>query len=567
MASGASGSAPGARGPIALRPLGTFPPRRESVFEDPGDERSWHVSQTFESLMRYYEGRDPGWYASAVRGLTDCASVVELGCGPVLALRALRDSGVQHVLGLDRWPGFVEVGQRHGVPVLLHDLTLPLPFIRSASVDGVFSHYALDYMSPIGVRQALREARRVLRPGGRLLVFLAAVGLGDGEEARTIPYTPDTMLRIMAEAGFEEAAAEAPGRNTVARARAGAPTGLLGAAALQVDGEAQLSAGFGAAASRVAVDLSGDGWRSRHEIELRAPAASGEISGVNETAVFARVQRIAPEVWELQLCAWLGGLPAYAGALRLAGRPEELKIDCDAPLEHASSWAPEVSCLAPPAVVQIAAGSRPDVIRSGIRITTAPSTTVELDPLIAVDLRDAPGTSAESLDVAWLDGRLHAIALEAGQLRSGGPILWWAAGRGAPVLVFAASWQEGLAASRAMKLLSPPPIVLLDPSLEGRRGDPAGFREALDWARSARHLHLATTPSTMAGVPENATLNALLPAADGGDPIDVPPEALENLRYLCERALLLRLRATSGRKAWELGRRQSLEMTSTISVE
>lgn len=551
---------------MALRPLGTFSPRSVSVFEDPGDERSWHVSQVFDSLMRFYEGREPGWYASAVRELAGCESVVDLGCGPVLALRALRDMGVPRVLGLDRWPGFADLGRSHGIPVLLHDLTLPSPFLPSSSVDGVLSHYVLDYVSPIGMRQALREARRVLRPGGRLVVFVAAIGRASGEEARTIPYTPDTMLKIMADAGFENGSAEAPGRNTVARACAGDWRPTLGTPTLLVDGEAQLSAGFGAPTSHIAVELAGDGWRSRHDIELRAPAASSGMPGINETAVAARLQRVAPYVWELQLCAWRSGWPAYAGALRLAGHPRELKIDCDAPIEHVSSWAPEPLGLAPPAAIYLVSESRPDAASPGIRISPAPSPTVELEPLTAVDLRDAAGISGEALDAAWLEGRLHAIELEAGQVEAGDPILWWAAARSVPVLVSAASWHEALAATRATGFPSPPPIVLLDPVLDGRSADTDGLLEVLESARRLPHLYLAAAASTLDAAPEPVPLDAIVPAMHGGDPMDPPPEAVENLRYLCERALLLRLRATSGRTLQELGRRHPLEPSSMITA-
>ena len=74
-------------------------------------------------------------HVAAVRPLIGSESVVELGCGPGLALRLLRDEGTRTVLGVDRWPGFVTAAAAHGIPVLLHDLTLPMPFIPTASVD------------------------------------------------------------------------------------------------------------------------------------------------------------------------------------------------------------------------------------------------------------------------------------------------------------------------------------------------------------------------------------------------------------------------------------------------
>ncbi len=70
--------------PIAMRPAVEFPPARGSIFDDPGDEKSWHASQRSESLSRYYEGREPSWYASAITPLKGADRVLDLGCGPGL---------------------------------------------------------------------------------------------------------------------------------------------------------------------------------------------------------------------------------------------------------------------------------------------------------------------------------------------------------------------------------------------------------------------------------------------------------------------------------------------------
>lgn len=558
-----------ARFPVALRPLGSFPPRRTSAWEDPGDERSWHVSQVFGSLMRYYEGREPSWYSSPIRPLLDCQSVVELGCGTGLALRALRERGVRDVLGLDRWPGFVEVGARHGVEILLHDLTLPLPFIPTASVGGVLSHYVLDYVSPIGVRQALREARRILRPGGRLVVLLAAVGRGSGEEARTLRYTPETVAAILADAGFEHAKVEAPeGRNTVVDAVAGADLARGGEPVLEVRGEAQLSAGFTGAPPEIEVEAIGSGWRSTLDLALGGRHA-GEF-GVNPTAVCARLVRPAPTAWELQVCAWRDGHAVQAWVQRLQERPERLTVRCEAPADHVAAWSPRPLPLGPPGEAFVPAGREASPHRPAIAVTRAldPDAPRSLEALLALDARDGVAPGTEELDAAWTGGHLHAVLVGAEDLARGSAPVRWAGSRGAPVLVRVDRWETGLRATLDAALAHPPPVLVLDPALLGSPDDPAALPRALELAGQTSCAHLVLAPDTLAqeSLPEGALDRVLLASApnEGSNAVTVAA-ASENLRYLCERALLLRLRATSGRRLAELGRLPPLDVAPGVT--
>jgi SAM-dependent methyltransferase len=93
--------------------------------------------------------------------------IVDLGCGSGRGLLWNRDWGA-HAVGVDIAPFFAQES-RQQVDLLLGDLRR-LPF-----ADGTFTKaYSLDvleHLSPEALRGMLKEAARVLIPGGRLFVY------------------------------------------------------------------------------------------------------------------------------------------------------------------------------------------------------------------------------------------------------------------------------------------------------------------------------------------------------------------------------------------------------------
>ncbi len=127
-------------------------------------------------LLAYFDEVAPG-YATAIEPalrplaveLVDYAAirpgerVVDLGAGTGLAAReAARRGGLPIAVDLSHKMAFAarQRGSEHIVQADMHALSLP-----SSTFDAALAHFALNSTDP---RTSLREAYRVLRPGGRI---------------------------------------------------------------------------------------------------------------------------------------------------------------------------------------------------------------------------------------------------------------------------------------------------------------------------------------------------------------------------------------------------------------
>lgn len=95
--------------------------------------------------------------------------ILDAGCGSGPLTKALRDRGAS-VTGFDSSEAMISLARKRlgaEADLLTADLGQPLPFAEDAFDDVVASlvfHYLQDWLSP------LQEIRRVLRPGGRLIM-------------------------------------------------------------------------------------------------------------------------------------------------------------------------------------------------------------------------------------------------------------------------------------------------------------------------------------------------------------------------------------------------------------
>ena len=143
---------------------------RASLQKDPND-----VAAMFDEVAARYDltntvlslGQDRGW-RTAVADALDLAPgqrVLDLAAGTATSSAALATSGAR-VVGCDFSLGMLAMGKGKGVPLIAGD-ALRLPFVDGA-FDAVTISFGLRNTADVG--QALREMRRVTRPGGRLVV-------------------------------------------------------------------------------------------------------------------------------------------------------------------------------------------------------------------------------------------------------------------------------------------------------------------------------------------------------------------------------------------------------------
>ncbi|OKJ13659.1 class I SAM-dependent methyltransferase [Kitasatospora sp. CB01950] len=147
----------------------------------------------------------------AQRGLP----VGDLGCGPGEATVLLGGLGV-HAFGLDLSAGMLAQARRaRPSDTFVRGSLLALPF-ADVSLGAVLARYSVIHLPPAEVPHALGELRRVLAPGGRLLLGFFAADPSLGDTDHPVPFDHkvttahrwpvDTLASLLRTAGLTETA-------------------------------------------------------------------------------------------------------------------------------------------------------------------------------------------------------------------------------------------------------------------------------------------------------------------------------------------------------------------------
>ncbi|HEX8492119.1 MAG TPA: class I SAM-dependent methyltransferase [Pyrinomonadaceae bacterium] len=120
-----------------------------------------------EMLKKPFDRKMLDWLAEKV-GATSI--ICDMGCGPGQAARYLSEQGVK-VCGVDLSAAMVEraLELNPGIPFQQGDM-LALTEVADDSYGGIAAFYSIIHVPRPMLAQALRELKRVLRPGGILLV-------------------------------------------------------------------------------------------------------------------------------------------------------------------------------------------------------------------------------------------------------------------------------------------------------------------------------------------------------------------------------------------------------------
>ncbi len=173
------------------------------------------VADSYADLLRDSLAEEPfqrgvlALFAELVRAEGN-GPVVDAGCGPGRLTAHLRDIGLD-AFGIDLSPRMIEVARRDYPGVRFEVGSMTDLDLADGSLTGLLSWFSLIHVPDDAVPAILAEFRRVLRPGGPLLLGFHA---GEGSRLKTEGYgghpmnvhvhrrTPATVAGWLEEAGF-----------------------------------------------------------------------------------------------------------------------------------------------------------------------------------------------------------------------------------------------------------------------------------------------------------------------------------------------------------------------------
>lgn len=154
-----------------------------------------------------YDRVKPRLYRRIGHELRLAGRVLDLGCGACELVQYLVQAYGQHVSGVDissrDFPKRSGPSRNARMRCIRRDAT-HLDFVPSESMDAVVVVWALHEMKH--AKRILREAKRVLRPGGEILIVEFPAGSLAQRLWDEDYYTPEELAAMLENAGYQETA-------------------------------------------------------------------------------------------------------------------------------------------------------------------------------------------------------------------------------------------------------------------------------------------------------------------------------------------------------------------------
>jgi SAM-dependent methyltransferase len=169
---------------------------------DPGRKNTLHSAQELEEA---YRGRTWEHYRHQLATIVEFSPpgrILDVGAGTGLLVECFRKFGLP-CIGLEGSVAGVRAAQSRGIPMVVGLLDDPLPF-GDATFSSLVCNQVIEHLLPATAERLLAEARRVLIPGGILLIESPSPRdpVQRAEPGHINLYTPSRLRSAVRSAGF-----------------------------------------------------------------------------------------------------------------------------------------------------------------------------------------------------------------------------------------------------------------------------------------------------------------------------------------------------------------------------